>query len=622
MVHMVFAIMFFQYAARNWENAGQQSDLNTRSNLHYHYSLGFFAHLVASHTLQDLQALTLISAHMRNFPKPGASWMVSNLTFSLAIEMGLHRSAKRWAPATPKSNILEIEMRKRVFWAILAIHVTISGKLGRPMPLRVEDFDVEIPEAVDDELLSEAGIDTSRVGKCVFRVGIEAFKVEPLFMELYNNIYAVKRSPHNYVQVVRSLENKIQKWCNQWPAELTQESALNDQEGRVFALYINMWALEFRLLLRHPSLSLTDSQDFNNENLDVCMQCARAMLHNVRQLQKYKSLDTTWYSGAVYVLAISTTLFGQWEKRDQMTSADLAKLRDDMNMWLDIMGDVGGLIGQHSKSSLGWTSKILTTTSGSGKRLQNAVRVTVDNTLGLLNRHLASKTASSALSSTNQNGSPGGSPHQGSAPNPEGYGDTPNYANPYPESNHGVNGGLNDGSRHGTYLSPDDPSINGHVTAPYPTATQYSYPEPSTSNLSTYPSNHPAFNSNPYPAVAAEALSSAPQSTPQQAAAAAANAFMYSNAQANPTYITGNGPYGGSQSWRQWTGTVAGHLEPQEYLNSASALMQLGGRDQNAGGAPVADMTGGGMSNVDANAMTASAQPWPLMIFDIGQGGS
>lgn len=268
-------------------------------------------------------------------------------------------------------------------------------------------------------------------------------------------------------------------------------------------------------------------------------------------------------------------------------------------------------------------SDILNLTIGSGKRLQNAVRVTVDNTLGLLTRHLASKTASSALSSTNHAGSPGESPQQRSAPNPEGYGETHSYTDSYPDPSHGVNGGLNHGSRNGAYLSPDDPSMNGHATAPYPAATQYSYPEPSTTNLSSYPSNHQAFNSNPYPAVAAEALSSAPQATPQQAAAAAANAFMYSNTHTNPTYVQGGNVFGGSQSWRQWTGAVAGTLEPQEYLNSASALMQLGGRDQNAGGAPVADMTGGGMSNADASAMSGgSGQPWPLMIFDIGQGGS
>ena len=69
-------------------------------------------------------------------------------------------------------------------------------------------------------------------------------------------------------------------------------------------------------------------------------------------------------------------------------------------------------------------------------------------------------------------------------------------------------------------------------------------------------------------------------------------------------------------------------VEPQEYLNSASALMQLGGRnDQSTGatGAPVADMTGAQLAAAaaDANALSGGGgQPWPLMIFDIGQGGS
>lgn len=266
---------------------------------------------------------------------------------------------------------------------------------------------------------------------------------------------------------------------------------------------------------------------------------------------------------------------------------------------------------------------MLTSTTGSGKRLQDAVRVTVDNTLGLLTRHLASKTASSALSSTNHKGSPGGSPHQGPAPNPEGYDGAHDYSNPYHEASHAGNSGLHNGGRNGSYLSPDDPSMNGHASAPYPTATHYSYPEPSAANIPSYPSNQSAFDPNPYPTVTGEDLSSAPQSTPQQAAAAAANAFMYSNANPNPSYLASNNSFGGSQSWRQWTGTVAGHLEPQEYLNSASALMQLGGRDQNSAGAPVADMTGGNLNNTDTGAMSGgSAQPWPLMIFDIGQGGS
>lgn len=177
-------------------------------------------------------------------------------------------------------------------------------------------------------------------------------------------------------------------------------------------------------------------------------------------------------------------------------------------------------------------------------------------------------------------------------------------------------------------MAPDDPSMTGHASHPYPNAPQYSYPEPNATTLSSYHTGPTPFDSNPYPAVAAEALSSAqhPQTTPQQAAAVAANAFLYSNApqHQSPAYASG-----GSHQWRQWAGTMAGNqVEPQEYLNSASALMQLGGRnDQNAGanGAPVADMTGAQLAAAaaDANAMSGGAgQPWPLMIFDIGQGGS
>jgi hypothetical protein len=346
MVHMVFAIMFFQYAVRNWEDAAQQANLNHQSNMHYHYSLSMFYQLSCSHTVQDVQALTLICAHLRNFPKPGASWILTQTTMALAVELGLHRSAKSWAPdAVP--NPLDVEMRKRTFWSLLAIHVTLSGKLGRPMAFRLEDFDVEMLEPVDDELLSENGLDTSRPSKCLHNIGLQAFRLVPLYLELYSTIFAVRRQPENYMATVNHLEVKLRAWKDSLPAELVKgEAGENEQEGRVFALYAHAWALEFRLLLRHPSVSMTPDSKFNAESMRICVESSRQMLSTVRQLQKFKSLDTTWYNSAVYVMAITTTLFAQWEKRGKITTADLAALREEMDMWLDIMGDVGSLLGK------------------------------------------------------------------------------------------------------------------------------------------------------------------------------------------------------------------------------------------------------------------------------------
>ena len=346
MVHTMFAIMYCQYATRAPKSADHQAELNRSSDFHYHYALGFFAQLVASHTLADVQALTMLCLHIRNLPKPGACWMITSIVLNLAIELGLHRSAKRWAPSTERS-ILEIELRKRVFWSILLIHVTVAGNLGRPMALRSDDWDVEMFEAIDDDLLSEAGIDTSRLGKCNFLVGHQASVMIPILMDLYNSIYSVKRSPQNYVNTVRRLEGRIRDWQEQWPRELREGSASDNELGRVHSQYLAILGLHARLLLRHPSLSLSTSAEFNSENLTVCMELSQKMLTHVKQLQRYMSLDGTWQTTALYVLAIATSLFGHWEGRDQMTPVALAALREDMDSWISIIGDMSNLLGMH-----------------------------------------------------------------------------------------------------------------------------------------------------------------------------------------------------------------------------------------------------------------------------------
>lgn len=346
-VHMVFAIMFFQYATRNWEDAEEQANLNSQSNLHYHYCLGLFYQLACSHTPQDVQALALICLHLRNFPKPGASWIVARMAMTLALELGFHRSQKRWAPESNTLSELDLEMRRRTFWMILTVNVTLSGKLGRPMPLRNEDYDVELPSPIDDDYIPGEGVEPPHPIKCNHEIGIVAFKIIPLYLELYSTIYSISRRPDTYIATVNRLEAKIRAWKDELPLELVNgEMGHNEQEGRVFALYAQSWAQEFRLLLRHPSVSMTTDPDFNAESMRICVESSRQMLRVVHQLQKYKSLDTTWYNTSVYVMALTTTLFSQWEKRHTISPADLAALKEEMDLWLSIMGDIGSLLGK------------------------------------------------------------------------------------------------------------------------------------------------------------------------------------------------------------------------------------------------------------------------------------
>ncbi|KAF5872090.1 putative transcription factor cys6 protein [Botrytis fragariae] len=597
-VHMLFAIMFFQYATRNWEDAEQQASLNSQSNTHYHYCLGMFYQLACSHTAQDIQALALICLHLRNFPKPGASWVLARMAMTLAIELGLHRSMKRWAPESNTLSELDIEMRRRTFWVILAVNVTLSGKLGRPMPLRNEDYDVECPSQIDDDYIPGDGIDPPNPIKCNHEIGIQGFKLIPCYLELYSTIYSISRQPSTYVATVNRLEAKIRAWKDDLPPELVNgELGHNEQEGRVFALYAQSWSQEFRLLLRHPSVSMTTDPDFNAESMRICVESSRQMLGVVRQLQKYKSLDTTWYNTSVFVMALTTTLFAQWEKRGGTSSADLAALREEMDIWLDIMGDIGSLLG-------------------SGTRLKKAVQVVTDGTLGLLSRNLPAKNDKSYAS--NNNGQEEVRPTEQTS--------NTNGNNGYPVNAQNYN--YNEptsatGSAPAPNYSPSEGQMS-HQQTPYPAATQYSPYLESASNTSdlTYaqPENqgyggYPASTSDSVEAPLIAALAA-------QASQVAPNTWQRNSTQVNtaPT-----------QAWQHWTSTVTGNLEPQECY-SASALMQLGGRDMSNGdttqlNTSMGDVQSGGVGEPghlggQVSGAIAGAPTWPLNLFDIGVNGS
>lgn len=348
MVHMVFAIFYFQSAARNDDT--EKPAKTQRSNLHYHYSLGFFHDLMLGHSLQDIQALGLICGHLRNFPKPGASWMITKISLTLASELGLHRSAQRWTSPLAQENPLELEMRKRVFYSIFSLHILLSGKLGRPMAMRLDDFDIEFPGAIDDSQISESGIDMSRPAKCSFEVGLAAAKWQILSLELYTTLYTVKRNLNDLPAKRQALEAKLERWYEELSPEMKinpSQSVQMDGQGMVFALWLQMLYLEFRMLLYHPSIDINDSAKSYRSSLEICQQTANQMRWSLGQLMQLRSLDTTWYNASVDVMAITVTLFAYYERKDELSYSDVEDLSNQMDQWLVIISAVGGLLGEY-----------------------------------------------------------------------------------------------------------------------------------------------------------------------------------------------------------------------------------------------------------------------------------
>jgi len=158
---------------------------------------------------------------------------LSRMAVSMCLELGLHRSSKKWSYDHTNTNLIEIELRKRVFWCILTLEVSLASRLGRPMSIREGDFDVEYPERIDDEYILENEILKPEDGHedCEFDVAIEMFKHATLTIQIHCTLYSVARpSRDKYVALVEDIEGKLKKWRDNRPKSLCEYPSGNPDE--------------------------------------------------------------------------------------------------------------------------------------------------------------------------------------------------------------------------------------------------------------------------------------------------------------------------------------------------------------------------------------------------------
>ncbi|KAL4724646.1 hypothetical protein ACLX1H_008088 [Fusarium chlamydosporum] len=560
-VHMLFAMICYQYGTRNWQQVEQRTQMNDQSNKHYHFALSKFFELSCSRDLASVQAMAMIVKHTRAFPKPGCVSIIANLALQRALELNLHRESRK----PGESNNLQHELRKRAFWVILTVYVAVVGRRGRPMPITVEEFDVGFPEPIADELLTDEGVDTSRDIPCPYWSGIVSFKIIPIYMEMYSNIYSVRRDARNYVSVVNALEAQIKKWEDELPNHLKMGHLDQTEQTRMAAVYAKTWALEFRLCLRHPSVAMTNDKAMMAENMSICEDVSRQMLQCQLEIQKCKCLDTTWYQTSMYTAGVFTMLAAMWNRRFETTPEAIATLREEMNGWVGILEEAGSLLG-------------------SGSSIGAEIGNIIDRTIAWIEHDMHSKEPKSTQPSI--------------TPEIKQEQAVQSSAYPTPQVASTVTNGGTQGEVSSAKSYFPEPEMNGQ--APYPTLT---YNEPPQNGLTPTAYDTGAMY----------------YSTPAQAAVTT-SALPSSVAQVNPMLAfsqAGQVPQpdilwqGRGNTWHDWTSAIA---DTQDRF-SASTLLTLGGNTRDAStGASVPGVTASPSAN-DINNIQNGGQ-WPLIIFD------
>lgn len=346
---MVFAIMYYQFGVRSGDNAERKAQLNELSNEHYHWCLDKVWDIASEGSMASMQAVTLISVHCRGFPKPGPAYLIATLAWNRAIEMNLHRAYLK----SDEPTNLENELRKRIWWSLFMVVVMLCGRLGKPMPIRAEDIDVEYPVLVADEYLTDDGIlehEDAGGDSCYWLVALSGFKLGFLFMDMWNNVYAVRQDARRYVDSVRRVEHKFRAFQRELPDELRPDRC--KPANRVVATYLQGSVYEFLFCLRHPSRCATGDAAFVAENYRATDDAAKNMLRVASELARLKSLDTTWYQMAVYVGVVFTLLASKWERRVDITSAELAELRENVSLGMSVISEILKYIGMFGDEAL------------------------------------------------------------------------------------------------------------------------------------------------------------------------------------------------------------------------------------------------------------------------------
>lgn len=109
------------------------------------------AEFLTSPDLVVLQAFILFLVLVRRHDDTRFSWTLTGLAIRISQSMGLHRDGTSFPGLTP----LEIEMRRRVFWALCILDLRSAEDQGTDLTIVSQTYDTEFPLNINDSDISE-----------------------------------------------------------------------------------------------------------------------------------------------------------------------------------------------------------------------------------------------------------------------------------------------------------------------------------------------------------------------------------------------------------------------------------------------------------------------------------
>ena len=189
---------------------------------YYLAALPYLEAAVRKMDLSTLQCFALIAQYSLLTPTRTAAYWVVGLATRLCQELGLceEKTIKEY-PSGNRFNVLEVDMRRRLFWIITSMEYGLAHSLGRPSAfgITVDHIDVEFFELCDDRYITANGLMPGHYPVMKKCISVHFLKMRLLQAEVRRTLYLKKRdAPLNDQDPwFFYMHNKVDDWVKSCP---------------------------------------------------------------------------------------------------------------------------------------------------------------------------------------------------------------------------------------------------------------------------------------------------------------------------------------------------------------------------------------------------------------------
>ena len=236
---------------------------SSKTDLNLKYRLGLEHALAEADFLNNpdiilVQTLTIFSLLVRRHDSPRFVWMMTGIVIRMAHYLGLQRDGSHFEHLTP----FEIEMRRRVWWAVCNLDLRACEDQGTDLMITSNSFDTKIPLNINDADISPESrqIPTEREGV----TDMSFTRINAGWCDITKKIMAhgVKNGSSSLQEQTRLLSEIYQTFENAYLQYTTEPESIACWVGVTIARLV---MAKMTLIVYLPILFSSPSADFSAE---------------------------------------------------------------------------------------------------------------------------------------------------------------------------------------------------------------------------------------------------------------------------------------------------------------------------------------------------------------------